>query len=499
MSRRSNLDLYTLINGLNSSKNSDTAIRNMFDLNAGEAFPRSGDTLGNSESSVITVLPLSLNIGYSRIFDFTQSSNKVLRHLADFANVEANYQQQLVLGPGSSSYIPRISVGSELGTLHNFWPLRVGFIAGGPEGWASALGMGFNFRYFSIQTAYKAVGNWWFVPSRGFELAAGLNINWGYSIDSDKDGIIDSKDQCPHDPEDIDGFEDENGCPDFDNDKDGIPDSLDKCPNVPEDKDGFQDQDGCPDYDNDLDGIVDSVDKCPNLAEDKDNFQDKDGCPDVDNDFDGIPDSLDKCPNVPEDIDGFEDLDGCPDYDNDHDGIPDTLDKCPNEPETYNGYKDDDGCPDTVPQPTAKEIQILNTKLRDINFKTGSAELLPISFASLDYIVGFLKQYANLRYEIQGHTDNQGGDDYNLLLSAARAGTVRAYLLSKGIPDSSLIAIGYGKTRPIADNKTSAGRALNRRVEFKFIETVQDYSTLKVQEEMFREKIKAAKIKGTGY
>jgi Thrombospondin type 3 repeat len=98
-----------------------------------------------------------------------------------------------------------------------------------------------------------------------------------------------------------------------DTDGDGIPDDVDKCPTEPEDKDGFQDEDGCPDPDNDGDGIPDTVDKCPNLAEDKDGFEDADGCPDVDNDHDGILDRFDKCPNEPETINGFQDEDGCPD------------------------------------------------------------------------------------------------------------------------------------------------------------------------------------------
>ncbi|HMG54638.1 MAG TPA: thrombospondin type 3 repeat-containing protein, partial [Kofleriaceae bacterium] len=120
---------------------------------------------------------------------------------------------------------------------------------------------------------------------------------------------------------------------DGDADGDGIRDSVDKCPNEPEDKDMFEDDDGCPDPDNDHDGIPDALDKCPLDPEDKDGFQDDDGCPDKDNDGDGIPDTLDKCPNEPEDKDLFEDEDGCPDPDNDHDGIPDALDKCPNAPE----------------------------------------------------------------------------------------------------------------------------------------------------------------------
>ena len=100
---------------------------------------------------------------------------------------------------------------------------------------------------------------------------------------------------------------------DEDPDKDGILGAADKCPNDPEDKDGFEDDDGCPDLDNDGDGIADEADKCPNEAEDKDGFEDDDGCPDLDNDGDGIPDAADKCANEPETKNGFEDDDGCPD------------------------------------------------------------------------------------------------------------------------------------------------------------------------------------------
>jgi OmpA-OmpF porin, OOP family len=98
-----------------------------------------------------------------------------------------------------------------------------------------------------------------------------------------------------------------------DADNDGIPDDIDKCPSIPEDIDGFQDDDGCPDFDNDNDGIYDAQDKCPNEAEDFDGFEDKDGCPDYDNDRDGVPDSIDVCPNAPETINGYKDDDGCPD------------------------------------------------------------------------------------------------------------------------------------------------------------------------------------------
>jgi hypothetical protein len=70
-------------------------------------------------------------------------------------------------------------------------------------------------------------------------------------------------------------------CVSTDKDGDGIPNALDKCPTEPEDKDGFEDEDGCPDPDNDGDGIPDAMDKCPNAAEDKNNYKDDDGCPDA--------------------------------------------------------------------------------------------------------------------------------------------------------------------------------------------------------------------------
>ena len=97
-----------------------------------------------------------------------------------------------------------------------------------------------------------------------------------------------------------------------DRDKDGVPDAYDLCPDLPEDRDGFQDKDGCPDNDNDRDSIPDKLDKCPNQPEDFDEFQDEDGCPDPDNDNDGIIDGKDECPNEPEDGKPPHPMDGCP-------------------------------------------------------------------------------------------------------------------------------------------------------------------------------------------
>jgi OmpA-OmpF porin, OOP family len=212
--------------------------------------------------------------------------------------------------------------------------------------------------------------------------------------------------------------------------------------------------------DRDGDGIPDDIDQCPDVPEDKDNFEDQDGCPDYDNDRDGIYDAQDQCPDQPEDRDGFQDLDGCPDPDNDKDGITDALDKCPNEPETVNGYKDEDGCPDEKPQEIKQSLI-----LRGVNFKTASAELLEESYSVLEDVFNRLEAFPDVKIEIAGHTDNQGGDNYNMALSYDRARSVMSYLVQRGINQNRVVARGYGKTRPIAPNDTPDGRAKNRRVE----------------------------------
>jgi OOP family OmpA-OmpF porin len=290
--------------------------------------------------------------------------------------------------------------------------------------------------------------------------------------DRDGDGIKDDVDKCPDDPEDFDGFQDEDGCPDPDNDNDGIPDVDDRCPNVPEDRDGDHDEDGCPeqsDGDRDGDGIPDSKDQCPDEPEDRDGFQDQDGCPDPDNDKDGIPDKLDQCPNDPEDKDGFQDEDGCPDPDNDQDGIPDVRDKCPNEPETYNGFEDEDGCPDKGSVIIQDNNIII---LEKIKFRTDSAEILPESNRILDAVATTLAHHPEfLLLEIAGHADERASDEHNLKLTQDRVNSVMRALISRGIEQSRLRSKGYGEFCPEDPGHTPAAWEKNRRVEFKIIKT----------------------------
>lgn len=284
--------------------------------------------------------------------------------------------------------------------------------------------------------------------------------------DKDGDGIVDAADQCPLHPEDLDGFEDRDGCPEVDNDKDRIADLEDSCPNQPEDYDGDEDEDGCPDatFDKDGDGLSDPVDKCPEDPEDKDGFKDDDGCPDPDNDADGLPDVEDKCPDDAEDKDNFEDEDGCPDSDNDEDGIVDLKDGCPDQAEDYDGDQDEDGCPDLYKLVVVTEGRIeLKQK---VHFATSKATILQKSFALLNEVAQVLLDNPKMSVEIQGHTDSKGGDAYNQKLSAGRAGSVKNYLARQGVEGSRLDAKGYGESMPIESNATPQGRAANRRVEF---------------------------------
>lgn len=290
--------------------------------------------------------------------------------------------------------------------------------------------------------------------------------------DRDGDGIKDDVDQCPDDPEDKDGFQDADGCPDPDNDKDGIPDKRDACPNDPETMNGVADEDGCPDGidgDRDKDGIKDSLDKCPDDPEDKDGFQDEDGCPDPDNDQDGIKDVDDKCPMEPEDKDTFQDEDGCPDPDNDHDGILDVSDKCPNEPETFNGFEDEDGCPDKGRVIIEGSSIVILDK---IEFVYDRADIVAKSLPILDAVASTLKAHPEFELVyIEGHADNRGDDGYNLGLSQRRVEKVVQELVKRGVEAKRLKAKGYGEYCPLVQAENEDAWARNRRVEFKIVKT----------------------------
>lgn len=298
--------------------------------------------------------------------------------------------------------------------------------------------------------------------------SAGLTFNLGKKKDADNDGVADKKDKCPNTPPGV--AVDVNGCP-LDRDADGVADYQDACPDVA----GIQSLKGCPDKD--LDGITDKEDRCPEVA----GSVELKGCPDADKD--GIVDIDDKCPGtktgykvdatgctLDNDQDGIvneEDLcpelagilafKGCPDTDGD--GVSDKDDRCP----TVKGPIPNKGCPEIA----KVDIQRITVIASKIYFETNKAELKLISHSALDDLAEILKRNENVNLTVEGHTDSDGDDAYNADLSQKRTESVKAYLISKGIAESRLTAIGYGETKPVADNKTNAGKAKNRRVELK--------------------------------
>ncbi|HEX8436905.1 Ig-like domain-containing protein, partial [Archangium sp.] len=250
------------------------------------------------------------------------------------------------------------------------------------------------------------------------------------------------------------------------------------CPRGPEDLDGFQDEDGCADPDNDGDGLLDGGDRCPLQPETKNGFEEEDGCPDalpppppVDTDGDGLTDDQDRCPGVAEDKDGFEDKDGCADPDNDKDGVADTADKCPSEPEVINGVADEDGCPDKGKVKVLVEGQKI-VILDKVYFATNKDVILPRSFNLLTQVAAVLRANPEItKVRVEGHTDSQSSDVFNLDLSQRRANNVRKRLVEKeGISPARLVSVGYGESRPVDTNKTAKGRENNRRVEFIILE-----------------------------
>ncbi len=266
-------------------------------------------------------------------------------------------------------------------------------------------------------------------------------------IDTDHDGIADVDDKCPTEA----GLAEKQGCPNRDKDGDGILDADDACVDVP----GVASAKGCPDKDGD--GVRDSDDACidvPGKASAK-------GCPDEDGD--SVMDAKDRCPKDA----GLVALEGCPDQDGDQ--IADIDDKCPDR----RGKKENGGCPDVAAKAvvTKEKIEILEV----VHFDTGKSTIQKTSDALLKEVATLFAENLDIKkVRIEGHTDNAGKEDDNLKLSQGRADAVKARLVSLGIDAGRLDSKGFGPSKPIADNKTKAGKAKNRRVEFVIVERKLD-------------------------
>jgi outer membrane protein OmpA-like peptidoglycan-associated protein len=404
----------------------------------------------------VSYLSVSKYVGDGFSFEMTGSFNKITKFV-EFkpTTVGADARGMVVSNPGDLDYY-----GLDAAVSYSFkslikskWfdpTLNLGggyvFMGDASAGTINA-GWGLNLWFmknvaFTIASTYKTsfddnrVGNV-DIPTHFFH-QAGLRFQFG-AKDKDDDGIIDAEDACPE----VKGLAAFKGCPDTD--LDGIQDSADACP----EEAGTPEMNGCPDQDGDT--VADKDDACIDVA----GLPVLKGCPDADGD--GVADQNDKCPTVK----GEKSNGGCPWPDTDGDKVLDKDDKCP----TVAGTVANNGCPE-VSEDTMKK---LNDYAKTILFDSAKSSFQKQTYSVLQAIVAILKEYPTAKFSLEGHTDSDGKDDANLVLSQNRAAAVKSFLVENGIAADRLASEGFGEAKPVATNATKAGKAQNRRVEVKLV------------------------------
>jgi OOP family OmpA-OmpF porin len=403
-------------------------------------------------SPSVSYVSIAKNVGDNFSFGLTGSFNKITKWATHTPETKNNY---VVTNPGDLDYYgvdaaitysfksllkskwfdPTLNLGggytffgdASAGTVNAGWGLNLWFAKN------IALTLGSTLKYGFDDSRVSNLD----VPTHIFH-QAGLKFQFG-AKDSDDDGIIDAEDACPE----VKGLAAFKGCPDTD--LDGIQDSADACPEVA----GTPEMNGCPDQDGDT--VADKDDACIDVA----GLPVLKGCPDADGD--GIADQNDKCPTVK----GEKANSGCPWPDTDGDKVLDKDDKCP----TVAGTVANNGCPE-VSEDTMKK---LNDYAKTILFDTAKSSFQKQTYPVLQAIVAILKEYPTAKFALEGHTDSDGKDAANLVLSQTRAAAVRSFLIDNGIAADRLTSEGFGEAKPVATNATKAGKAQNRRVEVKLV------------------------------
>ncbi len=361
-----------------------------------------------------------------------------------------------------------------------------------------------------VSARWRFLGSWVLSGGAGPGLSSGigtpafrglLGLSWVPQrvSDRDGDGIDDPLDACADARGEASSDSARHGCPRLDADDDGIEDAADACPNAAGPSRSTPEANGCPDTDGDT--VLDLQDACPEQPGSPSRVAAENGCP-SDQDGDGVVDGDDACPATPglkhaeptlsgcppdRDGDGVIDLEdacpahagpradeparnGCPDRDGD--AIADLQDACPDEPGPSSPEPSKHGCP-TV-RVTEQEVLILER----VEFETGKATIVAISFPLLDAIAGVLTAHPELvRVEVQGHTDDRGPRWLNRRLSQQRAEAVAGALQQRGVSAARLLATGYGPDKPLESNESEAGRSVNRRVQIKILERAAQKET----------------------
>ena len=185
--------------------------------------------------------------------------------------------------------------------------------------------------------------------------------------------------------------------------------------------------------------------------------------PPVDPDEDSVIGEGDRCPDKA----GLEQNGGCPEPDTDGDAVVDRLDLCPEHPM---GPRGRNGCPTVRIDPEKGKILFLD----EVHFASDQDVILPESFPILEEVAQVMLDHLEIqRVLVEAHTDARANDAYNFDLSRRRAASVMNFLLDSGVAVERLCSAGFGRSRPIGDNTTNEGQALNRRVEFTILPPIE--------------------------
>lgn len=285
--------------------------------------------------------------------------------------------------------------------------------------------------------------------------------------DTDNDGIADGDDVCIEQPAGAHPDPARAGCPLTDRDSDGVNDRDDLCPDTAVGERADRSRPGCPAGDSDGDSVLDAEDACPTIAQGASPDPTRRGCPDGDDDNDRVRNAPDQCRTQHQGMHPDPARAGCPAPDGDNDNVPDRVDACPTEPGQPHPDRARNGCPGMV---RVEDGQIRT--LEPIFFDTNSDRIQPRSERLLQSLADALQASPEIqRLGVHGHTDDVGEEAQNLDLSTRRAAAVLQWLVRHNVAADRLESRGFGETRPLVPGQSEQARAVNRRVEFRILQS----------------------------
>lgn len=250
-----------------------------------------------------------------------------------------------------------------------------------------------------------------------------------------------------------------------DRDHDSVFDDEDACPDVPGVRTTDPRTNGCPRSDRDHDTVFDEEDACPDVAGIRTSDPKTNGCPRGDRDSDAVFDDEDACPDIPGVRTSDPKTNGCPRSDRDNDTVFDDEDACPDVPGVRTTDPKTNGCPPAGDQVRLEGDKILLDDI--IHFEIDSPRVPHVSWPIIRKVAEFIRANPDvLEIDIEGHADETGTTDHNLILSRLRADAVKRIIVNYGVDENRITTHAYGESRPRVPGHAEEQLRQNRRVEF---------------------------------